>query len=183
MIFLFSVISRHSLVRVLHLCRDAVGVFYSPCWLGWDGLVSCRGHSLVRVLPLCRDAVGVFYSLSWLGNQKCYRNFLCIFMESIFKACRKVAFFIELLQLFHVPEVRSNRQHLSSLFKRNESWIYCLTPVASSRTISPCPTGASFFERGSQGENLYSLIPTRSGMGKIVFSTCFRFLYPLSSQF
>ena len=32
--------------RVLPLCREAVGIFYSPSRLGWDSSVSHTGHSL-----------------------------------------------------------------------------------------------------------------------------------------
>ena len=46
---------------VLPFCRDAVSVFYSPCWLDHRTLVG-------GVLPFCRDAVGVFYSPSRRGN-------------------------------------------------------------------------------------------------------------------
>ena len=55
---LFCVISRKLVVGVLFICRDLVGVFYSPCRLAsfWR-----------EVLPLCRDLVGVFISLAdWL---------------------------------------------------------------------------------------------------------------------
>ena len=47
-----------------YICREAVGVFYSPSRLSkqstrWGG-----------VLPLYREAVGVFYSPSPLVNKK-----------------------------------------------------------------------------------------------------------------
>ena len=53
----------HSLWGVLSICKDTVGVFYSPSRLGHRTLVVCRG-----VLSICRDTVGVFYSPSQLGN-------------------------------------------------------------------------------------------------------------------
>ena len=56
----FSVIYRTLVGGVLHLCRDAVGVFYSPCKQGYRTLVG-------GVLPLCRDALGLFYSPCQLG--------------------------------------------------------------------------------------------------------------------
>ena len=48
----------HSLGVVSPLCREAVGVFYSPSWLGKVG----------AVLSNCREAVGVFYSPSPLSH-------------------------------------------------------------------------------------------------------------------
>ena len=42
----FRVISRTPIGGVLALCRDVVGVFYSPSWLGQDCLVSYPGHLL-----------------------------------------------------------------------------------------------------------------------------------------
>ena len=42
----FSVISRTPVRRVLLICKEAVGVFYSPRRLGLDGLMSYPGHSL-----------------------------------------------------------------------------------------------------------------------------------------
>ena len=35
----FNFISRALVGGVLPLCRDAVGVFYSPSWLGWEEMV------------------------------------------------------------------------------------------------------------------------------------------------
>ena len=69
-------------VKVLHLCRDAVGVFYRPSQLGhplWKSCTSAEmqlvystaqstGPPVVKVLHLCRDAVGVFYRPSQLGH-------------------------------------------------------------------------------------------------------------------
>ena len=48
--------------RVLPLCRDVFGVFYSPSRLGRRTLVG-------DVLPPCWDAVGVFYSPRQLGHR------------------------------------------------------------------------------------------------------------------
>ena len=45
----------------LPFCRDAVGVFHSPSWLG------LRTH-VKGILRLYRDAVGEFYCPSWLGH-------------------------------------------------------------------------------------------------------------------
>ena len=47
------------IARVLPICWDAVGVFYSRSWLGHRTVIG-------RVLPLCRDAVSLFYSHRWL---------------------------------------------------------------------------------------------------------------------
>ena len=63
---LLSVISGTFIVRVLSLCWEAVGAFYSLSQLSWDGLVSYPQHSLGRV-SLYREAVSVFYSPSRLG--------------------------------------------------------------------------------------------------------------------
>ena len=57
---MFSVISR-TLVGggFLTLCGDAVGVFYSPNWLGYRTLVAVVGGGGEGFLTLCIDAVGV----------------------------------------------------------------------------------------------------------------------------
>ena len=66
----------HLLEGVLPLCRDAIGILYSPSRLGYllgnfTPLQRCRscilqpqliGPLVDGVLPLCRDAVGVFCS-------------------------------------------------------------------------------------------------------------------------
>ena len=66
---------------VLPFCREAIGVFFSPSWLGNGSygnyciltirLFSVISRTLVgeEGLPLCRDVVGVFYipPTSWLG--------------------------------------------------------------------------------------------------------------------
>ena len=61
---------------VLLLCRDAVGVFYSPSWLGHRTLIG-------GVLPLCRDAVDVFYSPSWLGHRTLIGGVLLLCRDAI----------------------------------------------------------------------------------------------------
>ena len=48
---------------VLLLCREPVGVFYRPSWLGHRTIIR-------SVLPLWKDAVGVFYSSSLLGYKR-----------------------------------------------------------------------------------------------------------------
>ena len=57
---LFRVISRTLVGGVKALCKDVVGVFYSPGRLGKDCSVSYPEHS-GGVLPLCKYVVGVFY--------------------------------------------------------------------------------------------------------------------------
>ena len=84
---------------VLPLCRDIVGVFYSPrrrghSFSGWVGcLTPLQRYSrcilqpqatwpLVQwvggALPLCRDIVGVFYSLSRLGHSLWGNCVVCV---------------------------------------------------------------------------------------------------------
>ena len=59
---LFSVISRVLFGGVLPLCRDAVGVFYSPSRLGYRIFVGV-------FLPFCWDAASVFCTPSRLGHR------------------------------------------------------------------------------------------------------------------
>ena len=68
--------SRHSLVGVLPLCRDAVSVFYITSKLGHRTLVQ-------GVLPLCRDAVSVFYSSSWLGHRTLVQGVLPLCRDAV----------------------------------------------------------------------------------------------------
>ena len=47
---LFCVISRTLVGEVLHLCRDAVSVFYSPSWLGWERLRNGRRDVFIDLI-------------------------------------------------------------------------------------------------------------------------------------
>ena len=53
---LFSVIYRTLVGRILHLCRDAVDVFYSPSWLGHRTLVVGRSYLSAAMLSVYSSA-------------------------------------------------------------------------------------------------------------------------------
>ena len=65
---ILSNISKTLVGAVFTIRRDAVGVSYSPSWLGWDGFESYTGQSLVVALHDSRDAVVIFYSPNRLGS-------------------------------------------------------------------------------------------------------------------
>ena len=53
--WLFSVISRVLVEEVLPLCWDAVGVFYSPNWLGWPNDIRRKFLTVVCVNVIKRE--------------------------------------------------------------------------------------------------------------------------------
>ena len=61
---------------VLTLCRDAIGVFYSPSRLGHRTPVE-------GVFLLCRDAVGLFYSPSRLGHWTLFGGVLLFCRDAV----------------------------------------------------------------------------------------------------
>ena len=58
---------------VLFLCRDAVGVFYSPSWLGWGGLeFFCTRFYWIRIIFVHTHSEGAYPNRSiwpfWWGS-------------------------------------------------------------------------------------------------------------------
>ena len=86
---LFNVISKSLVEGVSSLCREAVGVFYSPSGLGHRKLVE-------GVLPIWREAVGIFYNPNGLGHRK--------FVEGVLPLCR------EAVGVFYSPSGLSHRK-------------------------------------------------------------------------
>ena len=152
---------------VLPLCRNAVGVFYSPSRLGHRTLVE-------GVLPLCSNAVGVFYSLNRLGQRTLIRGVLPLSRDAVgvFYSPSRVghrtlvkgvlSLFRDAVGVFYSLSRQGHRTHIRGvlpLFRDAVGVFYCLSRMGYRTLIGGvlplCSNAVGvFYSLSRQGQEL-----------------------------